>query len=237
MKITSLQNDFVKHLVKLQQKKYRDESEQLLLEGEHLRQEIVNAGLSFQTIGIDETNDIIITPQIAQKISQTKSGSTLFTLINKPTYLLGDDGGRFLLVDGVQDPGNLGTMIRTAYSFGFDAVIISPNSVDEYNDKCIRSTQGAIFHIPCIRMDLLEAIHHLKDRGVRVYATHLSNESTALIDLKLDGPLAIVMGHEGKGVSDEVVNLSDGSLKIETSRFESLNVAIATGIICYYLRK
>lgn len=237
MKITSVQNDFVKHLVKLQLKKYRDQTNQVILEGLHLRQEVVDAGISFQSIGTDENNDIVITEQIAQKISTTLSGSTIFTLIEKPEYQLKLDGTRYLLVDGVQDPGNLGTMIRTAYSFGFDAVVLSKTSVDEYNDKCIRSTQGAIFHIPCLRMNLEEAILKLQDAGVKVYATHLSDDTLQLTEIKEIPNIAVVMGHEGQGVSKEIIELSNNTVKIETSRFESLNVAIATAIICYSLKK
>lgn len=237
MKITSLQNDFVKHLVKLQQKKYRDQSNQVLLEGLHLRQEVIDAGITFQSLGLADENDIVITEQIAQKISTTQSGSEVFTLIDKPQYSLDLTGSRYLLVDGVQDPGNLGTMIRTAYSFGFDAVIISNTSVDEYNDKCVRSTQGALFHIPCIRGDLSEIILSLKMNGIKTYATHLCDDTLALSQINKDERMAVVMGHEGQGVSSVVISLCDNTVKIETSNFESLNVAIATAIVCYELKK
>ena len=237
MKITSLQNDFVKHLVKLQQKKHRDASNQILLEGEHLHQEILNAGISHQTIGTDPSNDIEITSQIAKKISTTQSGSKLFTLIDKPKHHHDFNGNRYLIVDGVQDPGNLGTMIRTAYSFGFDAVLLSQDSVDEFNDKCIRSTQGAVFHIPCIRGDLIEFINKLRNSNVKVYATHLSDDTIGLEMIDRNEKLAVVMGHEGQGVSETVIKYSDQSVKIETSRFESLNVAVATAIVCYQFRK
>lgn len=237
MKITSLQNDYVKHLVKLRQKKYRDEVNEVLLEGEHLRQEILDAKIAHKKIGTTSDNDVVISDHIAEKISTTKSGSTQFTLVEKKKSILDLTGTRYLIVDGVQDPGNLGTMIRTAYSFGFDAIVISENSVDEYNDKCIRSTQGAIFHIPCIRGNLIEIIKKMKDANINVYATYLSDDTLDLSDINMKSSIAVVMGHEGHGVSDEVVAISDNTVKIETSRFESLNVAIATGIVCYTFRK
>lgn len=237
MKITSLQNDFVKHLVKLQQKKYRDQSNQVLLEGTHLRQEVIDAGIPFQTLGLGQENDFVITEQIAQKISTTQSGSEVFTLIDKPKYSLEFSGSRYLLVDGVQDPGNLGTMIRTAYSFGFDGVMISNTSVDEFNDKCIRSTQGALFHIPCIRGNLAELILSFKENGVKVYATYLSDNTLELSKINKEDRVAVVMGHEGQGVSAEILSLSDNTVKIETTNFESLNVAIATAIVCYELKQ
>ena len=237
MKITSLNNEFVKHLAKLKQKKYRDETQQVLLEGDHLYREILAAQYPHQTIGVDANCDIVITETIAKKISSTTSGSTFFTLITKQDVALAFDQSRYLLVDDVQDPGNLGTMIRTAYSFGFDGVILSTHSVDEFNEKCIRATQGALFHIPVIRMDLEAAIKRLKAACVSVYATYLHEDTIALESIKQETRLAIVMGNEGNGVSNAVLNASNGSIKIETSRFESLNVAIATAIVCYTLRK
>lgn len=236
MKITSTNNELIKKITKLSQKKYRDEMKQILLEGEHLLQEVINAQLNHTTIGVNENYDIQISDAVAKKISQTKSGSSVFTLIDRPEYSLNYDGDRYLLVDGVQDPGNLGTMIRTAYSFGFDAVVLSPNCVDEYNDKCIRATQGAILHIPCIRMNLVECLTTMKLHNIKSYATHLSHKSVPL-DKVESRRVAIIMGHEGQGVSEEVVQASDSCVKIETSNFESLNVAIATAIICYTLRK
>lgn len=237
MKITSLQNDYVKHLVKLRQKKYRDEVNEILLEGEHLRQEILDAKIPHKKIGITPDNDVVISEHIAEKISSTKSGSTQFTLVDKPKSVLDLSGTRYLIVDGVQDPGNLGTMIRTAYSFGFDAIVISDDSVDEFNDKCIRSTQGAIFHIPCVRGNLIEIIGAMKRSKISVYATYLSDDTLDLSEVDTETSVALVMGHEGRGVSPEVIAISDNTVKIETSRFESLNVAIATGIVCYTFRK
>lgn len=237
MRLTSLNNEFVKHLAKLKQKKYRDETGQVLLEGDHLYREILAANYPHQTIGVDQGCDIVITEAIAKKISSTTSGSTFFTLISKQDTPFDNNQSRYLLVDDVQDPGNLGTMIRTAYSFGFDGVILSQHSVDEYNEKCIRATQGALFHIPCIRMDLVEAIQTLQQNSITVFATYLHDDTIALETLNRESRLGIVMGNEGSGVSPHVLAACNGSVKIETSRFESLNVAIATAIVCYTLRQ
>lgn len=235
MKITSVNNDFVKKLVKLSKKKYRDEASQLLVEGEHLYEEVLKAGLKHQTIGLDSTYDIEINEAIAEKISQTKSGSSNFTLVTKPEYQLDVSGGRYLLCDGIQDPGNLGTIIRTAHSFGFDAIIVSDDTVDEYNDKVIRSTQGSIFHIPVIRMNLIEAIASLSENGVATYATYLGDDTIGLSDIQ-DERLAFVLGSEGSGIKESTKNACKQSVKIETSNFESLNVAIAAAIISYTFR-
>ncbi|CAH2762908.1 RNA methyltransferase [Erysipelothrix amsterdamensis] len=235
MKITSLQNDFVKHCTKLSKKKYRDEHNEVLIEGEHLIQEAHAAGIVKKTIGLTEKDDIQITEHIAQKLSNTISGSNQFAVISKPQRAL-THADRYLICDGVQDPGNLGTIIRTAHSFGFDAVVVSETCVDEFNDKVIRSTQGSIFHIPVIRMTLDLAITQIKAWNIPVYASYLGENTHNLQDIKTC-PIAVVMGSEGSGVSDAVVDLCDGTVKIETSQFESLNVAIASAIICYTLRK
>ena len=235
VKITSLQNALIKDLVKLKTKKYRDVSGTFLVEGSHLLQELKNSKLKFQTLGLDESFDIEITPEIANRLSETKSGSTVFAEVKIPAVTI-PLGSRYLLCDGVQDPGNLGTMIRTAYSFGFDAVIISDDSVDLYNDKVVRSTQGALFHIPCIKMNLEIAIETLLDMDVALFATALSDTSLPLSSVHGDR-LGFIMGSEGAGVSEEILSLVEDHIIIETSRFESLNVAIATAIICYQFKQ
>ena len=232
--ISSLSNETIKDLVRLHKKKGRDETGAFLIEGEHLLQEARLANLSIETFGLVGC-DVEITQHIADKLSQTKSGSTIFARVMKPNIEL-VQGDRYLLCDGIQDPGNLGTIIRTAHSFGFDAVIVSEDCVDEYNDKVIRSTQGSLFHIPVIRKNLVDTINTLKSWGVHVYASALRDDSIPLSNVN-DSHLAVVLGSEGSGVSGEVIAHCDTLVKIETSQFESLNVAVASGIIAYYLRK
>ena len=235
MKIKSLQNSRVKHLARLHQKKYRDKHNEVLIEGEHLLEELRKTDFDFLTIGLTEDYDWEITREIAQKISQTESGSVSFALLKKPT-MKEHSFSRLLLLDGVQDPGNVGTIIRTAYSFGFDAVYASQDSADAWNDKAIRASQGAVFHIPYKRTDLKDVIALLQENKVPVYATHM-DAKTIEMDQLPSTPIAVVMGSEGQGVSDEVLKCVNGYFKIPMTYFESLNVAVAAGIICYYLRK
>lgn len=235
MTITSLQNNRVKDWVKLKDKKYRDVSDVLLIEGEHLIQEASDAGLILETIGLEDA-DIMITAPISQKLSSTKSGSSRFALIKKPHSDV-TIGSRILVLDGVQDPGNVGTCIRSAYSFGFDAVYLSLDCADMYSDKTIRSSQGAIFHIPCIRQDLNDSYRMLHEADVQILATHVSDDSLTLDAFKPVGKLAVVMGSEGQGVSQTTLDHMDASLHIKTSNFESLNVAVACGIIAYALKQ
>ena len=235
MIITSVQNETIKKLIKLSQKKYRDEFNMFLIEGEHLIEEAKKANLKMTRIGL-EGSDLLISENVAKKISSTKSGSSQFAVLDKIVYPW-IKGTRYLILDGIQDPGNMGTMIRSAHSFGFDAVIVSTDSVDIYNDKVIRATQGSLFHMPIYQMDLIEAIDKLVSEGVNVYATALHIDAIALSDIKLEASIAVVMGNEGQGVSDSVMNHVKHRVKIETAQFESLNVAVAASIIAYHLRK
>src|SRR5699024_7380004 len=140
-----------------------------------------------------------------------------------------------LVVDSLQDPGNLGTMIRTADAAGFEAVILGDGSVDLYNEKVIRATQGSIFHIPVFQFDLITNIPVLKQEGFRIWASALSG-ATSYNVLTPAEKNALVIGNEGAGVSDEVLLLADYQVKIPIyGKAESLNAGIAAGILMYYM--
>lgn len=235
MKITSLQNDFIKHLIKLQRKKYRDEHHEFVVEGSHLLQELKHTDLDYRTIGLSADYDIEITQHIADKISSSKSGYDEFAIVKqqKAEIMLGQ---RHIILDDVQDPGNVGTIIRSAHSFGFDAVFLSDGSADHLNEKVIRASQGAIFHIPIYRGKLFEFIKEMKDENIEILVTNLSDQARKLSDINV-GKFALVMGSEGKGVSKDVLELADTEIIIETSHFDSLNVGVASGILCYHFKK
>ena len=153
-----------------------------------------------------------------------------------PQYCESDYGKRIIVLDDVQDPGNVGTIIRTALSFGYDAVLLSAHSCDIYNEKVIRSTQGALFHIPVIRGDVHEMLIKLKQSKIKILATSL-RDATALRKIRIPEAFALVFGNEGKGVSEEVLQLADTHVYIEMHTFESLNVAVAAGICMYAFKK
>lgn len=235
MKIEQPKNEYIKSLVKLSQKKYRDASDVILVEGEHLVEEAKTAGLVHKTLGYENT-DIMISESVAQKLSTTKSGSNIFAVVNKPKYSL-VVGTRYLVLDNVQDPGNVGTMIRSAYSFGFDAVILTNDSADQFNDKTIRASQGSVFHIPVIAMEIEKIFDYFKEHSIATIATHVDNKRQTLDTLDKMRSLAIIMGSEGQGVSSYTLEHVDETVHIATSNFESLNVGVAAGIICYELKK
>lgn len=240
--ITSLTNERIKTWTKLHQTKYRRETGQFLIEGQHLIEEAQQAGLIETLIGVKgvphrfECETMVeVSPEIMRKLCVTESNSDFVAVCSNwlPPKTWGE---RVLLLDTLQDPGNVGTIIRTAHSFGFDSVVVSENSVDLTNEKVIRASQGAIFHIPVLQVDLGETIQNLKSRGIPVIGTGLQGASD-LHSLPLSKTVAFVLGNEGQGIRPEILALCDTVVKIEMSTFESLNVAVAAGILCYRFRK
>ncbi len=240
MIITSLDNKEVKRYFKLKQKKYRDIEGLFLVEGEHLVLEANKAGLLIKVITTDEafdySNKIIVTKEIMKKISN----------LDTPPKVIGicklieerELKNKLLVLDGVQDPGNLGTIIRSAVAFNFDTIILSNDTVDMYNPKVIRSTQGMLFHINIIRRNLNEVIPKLKEDGYFIYTTDVSGgEDIRNIKIQEDQKIALVMGNEGNGVSDNITSLADKKVYIKMNPLvESLNVGVATSILLYELK-
>ena len=141
--------------------------------------------------------------------------------------------GNILILDGVQDPGNLGTIIRSAVAFNVDTIITSDDTVDLYNEKVLRATQGMIFHINIIRGKLVPIIEKLKEDGYKIYVTDVTS-GRDIKNINSSERIALVMGSEGNGVRDEVKMLSDDIVHIHMNeKVESLNVAVATSILLY----
>jgi RNA methyltransferase, TrmH family len=241
MIITSVQNAKVKQYVKLMNlKKERDLTNQFIVEGEHLVFEALRANLAIEVFVLEGSNypleiePIVVTKEVMNKICDTINPQGIIALCQQKKTTL-DSFKRILLLDDVRDPGNLGTILRSADAFGFDGLIVSPNTVDLYNPKVIRATQGAILRMKVLREELTTAINTLKEKGVHVYAADL--EGQALSSIKPLEQMAFVMGNEAKGVSDSVLDCVDDTLTIEmTGSSESLNVSIAASIIMYQFR-
>lgn len=239
-RIDSINNPYVKELAKLHQKKYRDETRQFLIEGYHLVEEAHRAKQLKQVLIIDEKDaltdcdNIIVSRPIIERLSSTETPQNILGVCN---YFPERDitGNRFLLLDDIQDPGNLGTLVRSCLGFGIDMVILSENSVDLYNDKFVRSTQGTAFGIPIVKRNLRDAIILLKSLQIPVLGTSLLN-GIPLKQLAKYDQYALILGNEGNGISQEVLELTDINIRIETSpKLESLNVSVAGSIIMYYL--
>lgn len=241
MIITSLDNDNVKKWKKLCKKKYRDEFGIYLVEGEHLVEEAYKSGVLDKVIVLDGEdysydNIIYVSYEVMKAISSLDTPNKIMGVCKKKENIE-IVGKRFLLLDGIQDPGNLGTIVRSAVAFNIDTIILSDDTVDLYNPKVLRSTQGMIFHTNIFSYDIVAFINILKSMGITVYGTDVNNGIDARELSSLDKTsFALVMGNEGNGVRREVKELCDKNLYINMNEnVESLNVGVATSILLYEL--
>ena len=238
MVITSLENDKVKELVKLQRKKYRDLTNTFLVEGEHLVNEAYKAGLLLKVISVDDCifNDIEclnVSYDVMRKISNLDTPPKIMGLCRKKNDSI--SGDKILILDDIQDPGNLGTIIRSAVAFDVDTIVLSLNTVDLYNPKVLRSTQGMFCYINIIVADLEDVIIDLKEKKYTILGTNVNN-GIDVRDVNVE-KYALIMGNEGNGVSSRIQELCDKNLYIEmNSNVESLNVGVACSILLYELR-
>lgn len=240
MIINSPENSRIKLYAKLKQKKYRDQYGLFLVEEKHLIQEAINAGM-LDTLIIRENVDnpfdreaLIVSEGVMKKLSENVSLNDCIGICRIPERKE-ITGSSFIILENVQDPGNVGTIIRTAYSLGYDGVFLSRGCASPYSHKTIQSSQGAIFHIPVIEGELEELINTVRKQGCRVYATTLDSSHFLQETVKSD-KYAILLGNEGQGLSDKATGLADENIKIEMRNFESLNVAIAMGITAYWFK-
>ena len=239
MIITSLENNKVKDIVKLQSKKYRDLTNNFVVETEHLVEEAYKAGIVkevFVVEGEDYSFDNItyVSFDVMKKMSTMESPSKVLAVCEKSNSkeII---GSKILLLDGIQDPGNLGTIIRSSVAFGVDTIILSTDTVDLYNPKVIRASEGMFPHINIITMDLEEAIDSIKKLGISVYGTNVVNGSD-VSTITDKNSYALVMGNEGNGVKRHIQELCDKNLYIPMNKLcESLNVGVACSILLYEL--
>ena len=242
--ITSKANSVVKKAKKLHQKKYRKNS--YLIEGWHLFEEAIQAGATIETIFalIEHAEKLGTYPQtmfVSEEIlldladSQTPQG--IVAIVQKEEEQSPDlSQGKYLFLEDVQDPGNVGTMIRTADAAGFSGVIVSSKSADIYSLKTLRSMQGSHFHLPIYRMAVETFIEEAKKGNLPILATTLSQNSKDYHELVRLEDFALVMGNEGQGISPLMTEQADQLVHISMKgQAESLNVAIAAGILMFYL--
>ena len=239
MVITSLDNEKVKYYCKLQKKKYRDINNEFVVEGEHLVLEAFKTGVlkevlleEGEVLPID-VEQIEVTKEVLKKISTLSSPPKMIGLCEKKIETT--IGKRILVVDEIQDPGNLGTIIRSAVAFNIDTIVIGDNTVDVYSPKVIRSTQGMLFHVPIVFYSIDKLIPILKKLKIPVLATNVKyGEEVKNLTRDEKQAFALIVGNEGNGVNPKYLELSDKFIYIPMNDVvESLNVAIATSIILY----
>ncbi|MEC1180446.1 RNA methyltransferase [Metasolibacillus meyeri] len=245
-RIESTQNALVKHWKKLvTTRKEREKSQEFIVEGFHLIEEalknkeqivqiIVKDNVDLPLLWpIDDIEIVQVNDVVAKELAETEQSQGVFAHCKQLKIEGMNDWRKVLLVDAVQDPGNIGTMIRTADAAGLDAVILGKGSADAFNPKTLRSAQGSHFHIPVVRGDLAEWVENLQDEGVAVYGTALEN-AVSYKEIQATDAFALIVGNEGSGISPQLLAKTDQNIIIPIlGQAESLNVAVATGILLY----
>lgn len=250
--ILSTKNAMIKEFKKLHKKKYREENQQYIIEGFHLIEEAAKAdaqidwilfnqrGKTEWSVWIDQQSDdllIYVSDEVLDSLSELPTPQGILAVVKMPDEekKINFSGG-WLLLDNVQDPGNVGTMIRTADAAGLAGVILGDGSSDIYNTKVLRAMQGSNYHFPVIRKSLVDVINEFKDAKVPVYGTELNPEAVSYKKIIQSENYALIMGNEGQGVSTELLKRTNKNIYIPIKgAAESLNVAIAAGILMYHL--
>lgn len=237
--ITSLDNKKIKNYAKLLQKKYRDLSDVYLAEGEHLVEEALEENMLVEVIvtpDYEKTYDVlttVVTYEVLKKLVTSKSPQRIVGIVRKKKEE--QISGKVLLLDDISDPGNLGTIIRSSVAFGVNTIVLSEGSVDLYNEKVLRATEGMIYKVNIVRRELSSVIDELKSDGYLVIGTKVTDGDNVK-NIDKNNKIALVMGNEGQGVSKKILDKCDKYIYINmNSNCESLNVGVATSIILYEL--
>lgn len=241
MLITSVDNKKIKRYDSLKNSKDRKKEGLFIVEGSHMCYEANKYGLLVDLIVLENT-DIpfnyageitYVTEKVMKKLSSLTNPTNFIgvcRIIDNKEII----GNHILILDDIGDPGNIGTIIRSANAFNIDTIILSNSSVDVYNDKVLRGTQGMIFNMNIVYGDLMDIIPKLRDNGYTILGTNVNN-GVDVRDVKVS-KYALIMGNEGSGVRDEIQRMCDKNLYIKmNSNCESLNVGVATGILLYEL--
>lgn len=256
--ITSKDNEIIKDIRKLKEKKYRDLAGKYIIEGVKIIKEALNENANIDMViicddcikngnieaklmyEIAKYNCIYVTEKIFNSITDTTNPQGILAVINMNNKEQKIDYEQDLIValDGIQDPGNLGTILRTVDSVGLTQIIVSKNTTDVYSPKVVRSTMGAIFRVKVKQEEnLIQTLKEAKKHKYKILSTSLETNNS-LYDIKLNKNV-IVIGNEANGVSKEILEMADNKVKIPMlGKTESLNASVATGIILYeYVRQ
>lgn len=256
MDISSRKNSAVVRYRNLnRERRAREETGEFNIEGAKLCYEAVCCGLKITAAFITEsaidkypevykaikenTEPFVITEDISEYISDTKSPQGIFITAKMLESKNADktDSGRYVILDGLQDSGNIGTIMRTADALGMDGIILSPDCCDIYSPKTVRSAMGSLFRIPFFRASLPETIEKMKAKGFKIYAAMLDERAESLSEAVFPDNTAVVIGNEGNGVSPETATAAENRLYIPIQNAESLNAAVACSIICWEIKR
>ncbi|WP_071130984.1 TrmH family RNA methyltransferase [Enterococcus timonensis] len=247
--ITAKDNPKIKQLKKLHLRKNRTKFQQYIIEGFHLVEEAHFAQAKIEEIYVTEDflqiapawlSDYsvqIVAENILQLASQLPTTPGIIALVKKnPPATIATLSGGFLLLDRIQDPGNLGTMIRSADAFGLSGVVLGSGTVDLYDQKVLRALQGSLYHLPIFEGDLNTWIQKAQGQNIPVYGTELNEQAIPLRKVVPTENFLVILGNEGQGVDEALLKQTNENIYIEMNgQAESLNVGVACGIVLYHL--
>ena len=237
--IESINNDKIKKYSKLLQKKYRDELGLYIISTDHLVKEALKRNVVVEIFLLNGYENkygkvTYVTEPVMRKLTSLKTLPNVVAIVKKEESK--SIKGNVIMLDGLQDPGNVGTIIRSAVAFNFDTIIVGKNTVDIYNEKVLRASEGMIYNINIIKDDLVDSIMDLKLKGYKILGTKVDNGKS--IDEIKSSNYAFIVGNEGNGISNDILNLCDDYVYIPMNNScESLNVGIASSIIMYEINK
>lgn len=236
--ITSKNNAKVKHACSLKENKYKKMYNEFLCEGKKslelaLESKLVKQIFTLKPLSFvsDDIEQYIVNEEIIGKMSFETNPEGIVFISEIPTFKNEKSHKKVLYLDHINDPGNMGTLIRTALAFEYDMVAISPDSVSPFNEKCIASSKGAIFKMPIINGELSDI---KLDR--KIIVSSLSDNSVCFDSIETPEQFILVLGNEAHGVSQDAIKLADHVVKIPISGIDSINVAVAGGILMQHYR-
>ena len=237
--IESINNSKIKEYTKLNEKKYREETKLFIAPGKHLVEEALKKGLVKEILLLNGEENIYnqevtyVTENILKKVSNLTNNPKVLAIC----YIKDNDSitGNCIILDSIKDPGNLGTIIRSAVAFNYQTIILSPDCVDIYNPKVVRASEGMLFNINIIIGDLNEYINKIKTKDYLIYGTDVNNGQKPL---KESHKHALIIGSEASGMHDDIKKLCDKNLYIKmNSTCESLNAGVSASILMYNLNE
>ncbi|KAJ50756.1 TrmH family RNA methyltransferase [Clostridium tetanomorphum] len=250
--ISSKDNSTIKEVRKLKEKKYRKELNKFLVEGFRFVGEALDSQFNVSKIFLcdnsldryesfhikdkinENTKVYLLNEKVFKIICSTDTPQGIVAIVDNRSLDIQDKKGFYVLVDKIQDPGNMGTIIRTSHAAGALGIIMTRGTVDVYNEKTLRSTMGSIFHIPVVEDDNFQILNSLINKGFKILASSLQSDKN-FYDLNLkESKVIISIGNEGNGISDEIYNMAHQTFKIPMpGGAESLNAAVAASIIMF----
>ena len=237
--IESINNEKIKEYTKLNDKKYREKNKLFIASGKHLVEEALKKGIVKEILllnGEDNTfnTDVTyVTESILKKVSNLTNSPKVLAIC----HIMDNDTieGNCIILDSIKDPGNLGTIIRSAVAFNYQTIILSPDCVDIYNPKVIRSSEGMMFNINIIVGDLKDYLKELKDRDYIIYGTDVKGGTKPV---KTTQKHALIIGSEASGMNEDIKKLCDKNLYIKMNpNCESLNAGVSASILMYNLNE